>query len=163
MRVYKVMDKALHIEKRLCSFITSKSSTHNFDSWFQIAIVSLNGVIVVLQSILAACDWYTKYQVGYSGKNLAPCRFIISKFVADKCNQFPFLFWLAFFTLVYFQYLWVTRPLYLAKKLNALLFCPFFDEKMSSDILRNMVYAIKVKPVFLTYFYIFFIVMLAPF
>src|SRR3989338_6963441 len=108
MWIYKIMYYSFHIQECSGSFITPKSATHNLNAGFYIAIVPFNSIIVMLQSILAASNWHTKPEPCDSGKQIAPCSFIIPKFVTYKGDQFSFLFWFAFFMLVYFLFLFVT-------------------------------------------------------
>ncbi len=139
MRIHKVVHHALQIHEIFCAFKTTKPSPHYFNAIFQASVIPFNCVIVVLQSVLSASNWNTRYYFGNAIEQFVKSCFIVCKAIANKSYQFSFLRRFDFFFPVPFKNLIVTRCFYLLKKCFTLCQSSFLDEKMRGYVLRNVI------------------------
>ncbi len=163
MGIDKVVDEMVEVHECLCTFETAEPTPHCFDAVLDVAIVPLDVVIVVLQTCEPCLDGDTESECGHIEEQFVEGTPVVPESVADKYHKLAFLLRLVLFPSVAFNDLVVTGLLHLSQEESTGQDCPFLDEKMRCDVLRDMINAIQVIAIFTLDFRELFIKMLSSF
>lgn len=139
MGIDNIVDDMSKIHEGFRSFETAKATPHCFDPVFDLPIMSLDRIVVVLQTSELCLDRHTESECGHIEEQFVEGPPVVPESVADKYHELAFLFWLMPLVSVSLKDLVVAGDLHLLKERYTTLLRPFLDEKMGRDVLRYMV------------------------
>lgn len=116
MGIDKVVADMVEVHECLCSFKTAESAPHRFDAVLDITIVSLDVVIVMLQTSELCLDGHTESECSHIEEEFVEGTPVVPELIADKYHELAFLFGLVLFPLVAFNDLFVTGLLHLSQE-----------------------------------------------